>query len=217
MSIYPPVRDELARMLSQPRLAKYKQSVPGGKLSAALELYTWNLAVSGAFFESLHFLEVGLRNTMDAALADWASTTLGASDPWYRDTAVPLTSDSRSKVAQAISRSTDKGARPELPGGVVAELSFGFWWSLLATNYNRSLWQPCLRHAFANASRGRLHGELDHLRILRNRIAHHEPVHGRNLERDYVVMLETAERVAPRLSWWIDNTSRVPALLRERP
>jgi len=198
-------------------LAKYKQAVPGGKLDAALALYAWNLSISGAFFESVHYFEVGLRNTMDEALTRWATSTLGATDPWYRDPAVPLDPETRKKIRMAIKHATDDGARPELPGGVIAELSFGFWWSLLAAHYNRSLWQPCLRHAFPNARRQRLHDALDHLRVLRNRIAHHEPIHGRDLTGDYTALLETAERISPRLSWWIDNTSRVPALLSQRP
>lgn len=217
MSIYPPVRHELTHLLSQPRLAKYKQAVPGGKLDAALELYAWNLAIGGAFFESIHYFEIGLRNRMDGALTTWAASTLLLPDPWYRSPALPLTAETRKHVRIAIKRATDGGARPELPGGVVAELSLGFWWSLLANEYNRILWQPCLSAAFVNSRRQKLHDSLDHLRVLRNRIAHHEPVHSRRLAEDYSTLLNTAERISPRLAWWIDTTSRVPLVLSQRP
>ncbi len=43
---------------------------------------------------------------------------------------------------------------------------------LLAAGYNRTLWQPCLRHAFPGARQARLHDAVDHLRLLRNQIAH---------------------------------------------
>lgn len=216
MSVYPPVRAELAQLLSQARLAPYKLAVAGGKLDAALELYVWNLSAAMAMFETIHYFEVGLRNTMHEALEAWARR-LGATDPWYRDPLVPLDPGSRAKIRQAIGRATDHGARPERPGGVVAELTFGFWWSLLAANYNRTLWQPCLRTAFPGARRQKLHDALDHIRILRNRIAHHEPIHTRDLLADYLVLVDTAERISPRLAWWIDNTSRVPVVLRQRP
>lgn len=216
MSVYPPVRNELARLLSQARLAPYKQAVPGAKLDGALELYVWNLAIAMAMFESIHYFEVGLRNTMHEALEAWA-TQLGATDPWYRDPVVPLDKGSRSKIQQAIKRATDDGALPEVPGGVVAELTFGFWWSLLAASYNRTLWQQCFRLTFPNMRRQRLHDSLDRIRVLRNRIAHHEPIHTRPLLADYIALLETAERVSPRLSWWIDNTSRVATVLKQRP
>ena len=216
MSIYPPVRDELARLLSQPRLAEYK-SATGGKLDAALQLYTWNLSVSSAFFESIHYLEVALRNTMDEALSAYTSTTLQPPDPWYRNAGVPHSTPAKKTVATARKRATDDGQRPELPGRVVAELNLGFWWSLLADNYGRSLWGPCLRHAFPNARRAKLHTAVDHVRLLRNRIAHHEPIHLRPLQQDYRDLLGTAEQVSSRLAWWIDTTSRVPQLLDARP
>lgn len=216
LSIYPPVREELARLLSQPRLHEYRLAA-GGKLDGALRLYAWNLAVSAAFYESMHYLEVALRNTMDEALTRWAGTELAAADPWYRDPAVPLNPNSRKIVAAAVHRATNDGQRPELPGRVVAELGLGFWWFLLAGGYGRPLWRPCLRHAFPTARRERLHTSVDHVRMLRNRVAHHEPIHTRDLAEDYRRILDTAERVSPRLAWWIDTTSRVPAVLDQRP
>lgn len=216
MSIYPPVRNDLVRLLSQPRLAEYKAAA-GGKLDAALKLYAWNLQTSAAFFESIHYLEVALRNVMDEALTTWVATLPGAgADPWYRAAQVPLTPKTRSVITVAVNRATD-GGRPELPGRVIAELGFGFWWSLLANNYNRDLWQPCLRRAFPSARRARLHTSLERVKRLRDRIAHHEPIHGRDLVEDCRTLLDTAEHVSQRLPWWIDTTSRVPMLLDQRP
>lgn len=216
MSIYSPVRSDLVRLLSQPRLAQYKTAV-GGKLEAALKLYAWNLQVSGAFFESIHYVEVALRNVMDEALASWAAALPGAGAiPWYRSPQVPLTPPTRGAVAVAVARAT-AGGRQEVPGRVVAELTFGFWWSLTAADYNRRLWEPCLRLAFPAARRARLHASLEAVKVLRNRIAHHEPIHGRDLVVDYHQLLDTAAHVSPRLPWWIDTTSRVPAMLDQRP
>jgi len=216
MSIYPPVRGELARLLSAPRLDAYKAAA-GGRLDDALQLYAWNLSISTALFESIHYLEVAVRNTMDSSLTTWSAATSGSVDPWYRNSAVALSAPSRSKVRLAVDRATDHSTRPELPGRVVAELSLGFWWSLLADSYSRTLWQPCLRRAFPQARRSRLHDSLGGVLRLRNRIAHHEPVHQRDLSGDYTTILATAERITPRLAWWIDVTSRVPTVLRERP
>lgn len=129
---------------------------------------------SPAFFESIHYFEVALRNTMDQALDRWVSSS-PATDSWYRSRAVPLTDVARKTVRTAVGRATDGGRRPELPGRVVAEPGLGFWWSLLAPGYGRTLWLPCLRRAFPAARQQRLHGAVDDVRLLRNRIAHHEP------------------------------------------
>lgn len=103
-------------------------------------------------------------------------------------------------------------------GKVVAELSFGFWWSLLADEYNRTLWEPCLRHAFdGRVRRRRLHRELDELRRLRNRIAHHEPIHARDLATDMERLVDTAGRISAVLRDHVEQTTRVPEVLAVRP
>jgi hypothetical protein len=111
-----------------------------------------------------------------------------------------------------------RAEQPEVHGKVVAELSFGFWWSLLATEYNRRLWQPCLRAAFdGSVRRAALHAELNELRLLRNRIAHHEPIHRRDLSAVYGRLLDVTERISPVLRSRVEVTSRVPLLLTDRP
>lgn len=54
MSIYPPVRDEMIKLLSAPRLSTYTDAC-GGDMKIALELYQWNLEVSGTLFTSIHY------------------------------------------------------------------------------------------------------------------------------------------------------------------
>ncbi len=205
----------LENLLSEARLGPYLEATDGS-LTSALRLYHWNAQISSAFHEVLHYVEVGLRNAMDTQLSAWA-TGLAAQSSWYCDPRVPLTARTRRKVAEARSNA-GRGGLPEIHGKVVAELMLGFWWSLLSEEYNRRLWQPCLRHAFDGpVRRTRLHSELDDLRRLRNRIAHHEPIHGRNLAADHHRILDVAERISPRLSERIDAVSRVPGVLLERP
>lgn len=212
----PPEDWTLPSLLSVPRLAPYVAAVPSGSWEDALALYDWNVQVSGAFFESLHYLEIGLRNVLDTHLSAWA-TTLGSEQSWFSAQEIPLSQQSREKVRWARRQAT-QGERTETHGRVVAELMFGFWWSLLATEYNRSLWAPCLRHAFeGSVRRQRLHTALDELRRLRNRIAHHEPIHTRALDSDLTLLLDTAGRISGVLEEHIALTTRVPVLLTRRP
>ena len=175
----------------------------------ALALYDWNASVSAALFESLHYLEVGLRNALDVA----ATKHLG--DDWLALASPFLTVRSRQVFALAQHRA---GGPTASHGKVVAELPFGFWWSLLADEYNRRLWQPALRHAFDGPVRRRtLHAELDELRRLRNRIAHHEPIHSRDLHRDLDRLLDLATRIARALGEHIAETTRLPLLIDVKP
>lgn len=197
----------LQGLLSPARMAPYLNAA-GGSWEGALSLYDWNTSISAALFESLHYLEVGLRNALDGA----ASEHLGGD--WLSSKAL-LGPRSRQAVVLAQGHA---GGPDASHGKVIAELPFGFWWSLLADEYNRRLWQPALRHAFDGPVRRRtLHAELDEMRRLRNRIAHHEPVHTRALEEDFPRLLDIATRIADVLGEHIAETSSVPRLIEARP
>jgi hypothetical protein len=199
---------QLGTLLSPARMAPYLTTC-AGSWSDALSLYDWNTRVSAAFFESIHYLEIGLRNALDQTAVE----RLGGG--WLSPTSPLLTSRSQ----QAVSIAQGHAGGPRAPHGkVVAELPFGFWWSLLADEYNRRLWQPALRFAFDGPVRRRtLHHELDEIRRLRNRIAHHEPIHNRDLSSDFQRLLGLSERLAPALGEHIAHTSRVADLLAARP
>lgn len=156
---------------------------------------------------------------MDAALTGHQNRLDPGGDPWYRNTNIPLSAQSQIKVREAIRRMTDSRRQPEVHGGVVAELTMGFWWSLLAPGYHRTLWGPALKKdAFESGTQvTALHSAVEDLLRLRNRIAHHEPIHGRDLLGDYHLLLRTSERISPRLAWWIDSTTTVPSVLAKRP
>jgi len=194
-------------LLSPERIAPYLAAVEGG-WDEALLLYDWNASISAAFFESLHYLEVGLRNALDLAATEHLGPTWLTGDHH-------LSHRSRRVVAVARDRAGGAAARH---GKVLAELPFGFWWSLLADEYNRRLWAPALRHAFDGPVRRRtLHAELDEMRRLRNRIAHHEPIHARDLAADHHRLVDVSGRVAQALGDHVATTSRVPMLLQAAP
>lgn len=211
MSIYQPVRDEMIRLLSVPRLSTYSAAC-GGDIKAAIDLYQWNLEVSSALFTAIHYFEVALRNTIDVRL----TKDFGGSQSWFDAPEAPLSSGGKKKIKQAKRWVTEAGHEIR-HGRVIAELSLGFWWTLFAESYNRTLWSPSLRHAFPSARRDRLHSEIDKIRLLRNRIAHHEPLIAHDLHAEYTRILQTAEQIDVRLAWWIDTTSRVGDTLDRRP
>jgi len=206
----PALEAELLRCLSQPRLGTYRAAC-SNDFDRAMDLYIWNSQAAAAFYESLHLLEVALRNTLNNALtAHWSPT-------WYRDRSVPLSPGSRNEVAKAIQRAT-QGGITESPGRVVAELTFGFWWSLLGDNYDQRLWKPCLKQAFpASVRRRRLHATLDDLRRLRNRCAHHEPIFIRSLAADWQTLTGITGLFSTTYRIWVESVSRVPTVLATKP
>jgi hypothetical protein len=103
---------------------------------------------------------------------------------------------------------------------VVAELPFGFWVSLLGSgsDYETRLWRPALCRAFPGyqGRRQPLHRELDEARRLRNRIAHHEPVYGRDLAADHARLLRILAIVSTEYADWVRQHDRVPDVLATR-
>ena len=65
----------IADRLTRDRLRSYLASTP--TLSAAIDLYDWNVSIAGALHEDLGRVEVVLRNAMDFALTQHAARTDG--------------------------------------------------------------------------------------------------------------------------------------------
>lgn len=168
----------------------------------ALRLYSWNAALSSALWGPLGVVEVVVRNAMHAQLTE----RVGHPD-WWTDQHLweQLLNRQRDEVASSISTVTRRIAHPSA-NDVVAASNFGLWVGLLSAgiprdpmhSYETVLWQPRLRRAFPQYAGGRkqLHGELDAIRKLRNRVAHHEPIFRSNVS----LVAETVARVAGYVS-----------------
>lgn len=207
---------ELTRCLSPDRLATYQAATATPQ--AALELYAWNSAISAALYVPLQGLEITVRNAFHQALAP----VYGPS--WYDNPQARLTPAALARVAEAKQKLQTTG-KPITPGGVIAELSFGFWERLLSRgprgnqNYEVTLWRPALHRAFPNARRPRsmVHAPFPVLRDLRNRIAHHEHIFTRNLVADYQTVLDVIGWMSADMQGWVMLQSQVPAVLAARP
>jgi hypothetical protein len=203
--------------LSVERLGAYRAAA-GGDLDRAIALYEWNTAVAGAFFEVLGYFEVVLRNSLHEQLTIW-HTAAGRPDAWYDDPAGLLDERRHKEIAAARDR-LQSARKAETAGRIVAELNFGFWRFLLDKRYQPILWAQALRHAFPNlipADRRTVYGPVVRLNELRNRVAHHEPIHRLNQAERHQELLEVVGLIDDDIAIWISGLSRVPALLSSRP
>lgn len=207
----------LEQRLGRERIRAYRDCC-SGDLGRALALYAWNSAVSAAFFETLGHIEIVLRNALHEQLTAWHQSR-GRPGHWYDDPAGLLAPRCLADIAEARRRLARAG-RPVTDGRIIAELSFGFWRFLLDRRHQAVLWAPALRHAFPHLKprrRADVYSPIDRLVWLRNRIAHHEPVHNRPLWRYYGEGLRVIGYIDPSIARWIARTSRVDALLDKSP
>ncbi|WP_433181925.1 hypothetical protein [Actinoallomurus sp. CA-150999] len=207
----------LRARLTRERLASY-DAVARGSDAEAIALYEWNTAASAAFFASLQGFEVVLRNALHRELTTW-HTARRLPGEWYDDPQDLLDDRGQRDIYEARRRVSVR-RRPITRGRVVSELSFGFWRYLLTSRYEQSLWTPALRHAFPELRPQRRREVADRvarLHLLRNRLAHHEPIHRRDLETDYADLLFVAATMCPHAAAWIERTSTVLAVISQRP
>lgn len=213
------VLDALVASLSPERIATYVAAT-GGDRERAMRLYTWNTAVSAAFYGPLQGLEVAVRNAMHRELV----STYGLD--WYDNAACGFDAGTLRRIEAAKDDLRRDGYTVD-PPHLVAALPFGFWVALLGRggragglgavkrNYEMTLWRPCLHRAFPHAKVGRVqaHHPLDYLRTFRNRIAHHEPIFTRHLAADYRSILTVTGWINLEAQAWIDYHSRVKEIL----
>lgn len=181
--------------------------------SSALDLYAWNAKVSGALLMPLHICEVTIRNAvsdvLDSSHKDWIQ-----SDGFKKR----LPDYFKNDLTKAIDKAKRKNCI-DRKGQVIAELTFGFWQHLFTKNYN-SMWNTNLSLAFPNGSYSSPHDvyqDLEKIRKLRNRIAHHEPIFKRRLNDDLNVILKIVNFRCAETANWIKHHEEVTNVLKMKP
>jgi hypothetical protein len=195
--------EALEKTLTRERLSKYLE-VAHQDLDKAIGLYEKNTRISEAFYTPLQCLEVCLRNSLNAQLANRFG------DEWFRDPQVPLNNDSTRMIFDAVEE-LKRDRRETSPGKVIAELKFSFWVGLIGPQYDATIWRTCLYKAFlpgGGKPRKVVHSRLNALRRFRNRIAHHEPIFHKPIKVTHIEILETIGWMCKHTAAWAEHHSR---------
>ncbi len=207
--------------LSAERFQFYLQRAGSSRLRA-IRLYERNTALSESLYGVGQATEVALRNAIHRILSD------AVSPMWFYR--IDLHENQLDKVNRA-KFDLEQNRKSVTPGALVAELRLGFWTSLISTRYENLLWRPHLHKAFPNAWDERPDGvggisrtkkkrpdiflQLERIRILRNRIAHHEPIIKLDLPRSYFETVQALHWVCSVSSLWVKSTSSFVERFRE--
>lgn len=92
-------------------------------------------------------------------------------------------------------------------GQVIAQLTMAFWKRLFSTEYEHALWNRSLKHIFPDKQLKRAHVavQFEELYQARNRIAHHEPIYDKRLERVLMAVEFVVEKFGA-----MDATGKTP-------
>lgn len=161
----------------------------GGDVALAQELFEWNIAMSGALYESLHLFEVILRNAIDREFRNWNAAN-GRSRDWLIDPhpylLKVLHTSSLQKAQTRASQAARKAGRPRVHDDVLAQMTLGTWRYVLPSRSNptkQRLWTDATSKAFP-IWRGPWENLVTRVEVvheIRNRVAHLEPVHASDL------------------------------------
>ncbi|WP_416429992.1 hypothetical protein [Paenarthrobacter nicotinovorans] len=103
-------------------------------------------------------------------------------------------------------------------------MKFVFWQKMFTARHDERLWDQAILSLFPHASaktaealRGQIYADLDAIILLRNRIAHHEPIFKRHLADDLKRVVELVDMRCAATAGWVRATETAGTVLRERP
>lgn len=227
----------LDELISPARYQRYRAAARGDTARAA-RLYMWNCDLSAAYWPSIALVEVAIRNAIDIQLCAHLGVT--RDHGWHTDVIsdrprIHLTPKECEKVKKSIeafdhrNNPTDQPRSVEPTGGdIVADLSLGFWVSLVGEglprqqaniyDYFTKLWRPFLYKAFPHYgpdgrnSPGALRNRLRTFELLRNRIAHHEHIFTLNQNHNLDNIIALAGCINSALANYIRSPQQVAAV-----
>ena len=220
----------LSPKLSSERLKPYLMAANGNQ-KKAIQLYQWNVALSGSVYEALHVFEVVLRNAIDKQLCEWNSTQLSSvtgsahHKDWLLDPSkLLLRLAGETDLAKAAERAKKavRGRRSPLHADVLAQVTFGTWRFLLPDKDagRQLIWNEALVKAFPYMKRkeAEMVASVSRIYGLRNRVAHLESLLDIvRVREQYEDMQMVLGEIDPGVQQWFVSTQRITPAIKLRP
>lgn len=157
--------------VSAPRFAAFQKD---GNEREALARYLWNVALCEALYPAFHTLEVGFRNAVHRELG-----VFHGAPTWLISHHAFLKVSEQDSIRSAET-SLLRHHKPVTEPRLIAELSFGFWTSLLDRRYDQ-IWPQIIRRVFPlmprkMRTRANISAMMQPIRRLRNLAFHHHAI-----------------------------------------
>ncbi|WP_320200771.1 hypothetical protein RMR16_023425 (plasmid) [Agrobacterium sp. rho-13.3] len=197
----------LERNISAARLAPYLVHA-GNDRVMAMKRYLWNARLAKSFLYPLQMTEITIRNSMHGAFRQQYRTASWIFSPTFQ-----MTTESEASRKAAHGRLVRRKPHPSADD-LVASLSFDFWSNLFRDDYEQLWLTPgLLKAAFPllpdHIDRPRIKYLVAKINRLRNRIAHHEPIHSMNLPEYLKDIQELLSYLCLTTAAWVDTNSTV--------
>lgn len=213
-----PLLDDFKRSLSYPRFSRYRKAAADNDM-LAVELYQWNARLSQSIYIYIQGWEVCLRNK----LADFMSWKYGQSWPYDKRRALrQLTDLDKRRIWEAIERQERSRKISPVPiPAIIADLSCGFWVSLLSSSYDVPfVWRYNIGRIFPhdqNLDAALARSVCAPLLDLRNRVAHHEPIYHLKLHDLHEDLRRIVAAMCPATFAYCEATCTFKSVLATEP
>ncbi|WP_193791165.1 hypothetical protein [Mycobacterium paraense] len=214
----------ISQCLSPARISTYVKAcdataAPSELPVAALRLYQWNVQVSAALMVPIHIFEVAIRNAAAEALEAVYGPQWPFEDRLRNE--LPRTFNRYCPHRDLIQTATEH----TLTGGVIAQLKLRFWEQIFTRRFEQRIWKKHLRRVLPNMDhslplkdrRGEVRANIEKVRMLRNRVAHHEPIFGRHLAGELEAMRRLVMYRSAELLSWFDSVEDASGFLCTHP
>lgn len=207
---------QLQNVLSEEQFSRYLRAC-NNNYQQAVNLYRWNLIVSGNFMIPVHIAVVTLRN----AIVEAVTRVYGEEWPWSDEFRLSLPEDHK----KYLLKEADKREHNKIVSEVIADLNLYFWERMLTNRQHVPIWRQQFKTIFPNApyrqgeekNRKKLYHYVDQMRELRNGIAHYEWIFDRDLKQD----LRHVEKIvfwrSKVVSDWMEKLHNLDQLIAKDP
>lgn len=187
-------------------------------INSAMSLYGWNGQISSAFMLPLHICEVIVRNAVHQVL----TKTYGENWPWSQAFERSLPANGRYSPRRDLISARQ---RQTTTGKVIPELKFVFWQKMFTSRHKTRLWDTEILNTFPNGTAQlttdqlllNIYNSLESIRLIRNRIAHHEHLINRNLHDDYSKIVQLISYRCTDSVNWLKSIEQLSPLLSNKP
>jgi len=178
-------------LISPSRLQKY----------SGVADYISGVGRASQMHQILHWVEVGFRNHIDEGIQTM-STSNHSCGSWLTckcsKAPVCLNANSTSRIQRTVGYLKENDR--DNPDSIIPGLSFGFWVRLLSSANEPNIWTVGLHKSFPRKTkRSDLHDRLRKMNLIRNRVAHLEPVDTYSLTQIANESLSLIHPIAPNL------------------
>jgi hypothetical protein len=213
-----PMANSLASTISKERINRYLSETEN-KVIDALALYHWNTELCQAMYLPLQIWEISLRNKLNSFIRrlygdDW---------PYQQNTIVrQLKSHDKKKLSDArLRQQKRRKTNKASTGSIVADLSAGFWVSLLSEGYEVPFrWNNSIGRVFsydATMDRETAHTLCSRILEVRNRVAHHEPIYQMPLTDRCKEAERVIKAICPGSHLYMARKCELPVALAKNP